>query len=654
MFLATGKGRRPKLPSVKLTRGLAIRLLLLKKDGGKSYDETACFFGQLFPDAEIGQLRYILSKTDQDVKQLSDNISRESFAAEALHLEVIGPFMRKADPTSKDLIGGKHACSYVSPSRGLLKDLTGLRQREGGTFKDMCQWWEQLTGRTIDERTMYQVQRNVMKKALKLASSAHRPKGQEEYQQFLTSDAFPVSSFSSAESSASNIFASASTSSDSTELETQPSPLVRKLAAGAVQLAASQRRVEELLQELSVVKHKLSIMEETSRSYFSEMQTLAAEKANADAMADKFSCELLKAQQKCIESSGALQEAERRLQYYKKQGHLKKLKRREETIKQRDIQLQTAARHVCKQQKHNKITSQKLRALQLSHAGLKRRLALVQRRYRRELEQKAPKAEVIVEPDTPVLRLKDENGHFTTEAKICVMALVVEQEIPAHRCGTIIQTVARHLFGARVPDSDLPSQRSALRFADLGHVVSKSHVADVLANSDHWDLHTDGTSRSGKKYVGQQVTTQDGSFSMGFTAVASEDTTTLVDISIQMVEELADLYPQGQAQENFIGMLRGLSAVMTDRASVMKSFGRTLEAQRQQLLQTDEGLEFLHCNAHFLLGLGTQCKKALANDEKEKGLRLGRDGQPGFHTYKTSESSAYRYFVLLFTDATGF
>ena len=152
--------------------------------------------------------------------------------------------------TSKDLIGGQHACSYVSPSHGFLKDLTGLRHR-GGTFKAMCLWWEQLTGRTIDEGTMYQVQRKPMK-AAKRAFNAHRPKGQEEYQQFSTLDAFPGSSSSSAESSASNVSTSAPTSSDSTIMETQPLPLVHKFAAGAVQLAANKERVEELFQELSV------------------------------------------------------------------------------------------------------------------------------------------------------------------------------------------------------------------------------------------------------------------------------------------------------------------------------------------------------------------------------------------------------------------
>ena len=62
------------------------------------------------------------------------------------------------------------------------------------------------------------------------------------------------------------------------------------------------------------------------------------------------------------------------------------------------------------------------------------------------MEAKAPIVEVSVEADPPVLKLKDKNGHFTTESKICVMAIVGEQEVHAHRCGTVIQTVARHLF----------------------------------------------------------------------------------------------------------------------------------------------------------------------------------------------------------------
>ena len=119
-------------------------------------------------------------------------------------------------------------------------------------------------------------------------------------------------------------------------------------------------------------------------------------------------------------------------------------------------------------------------------------------------------------------------------------------------------------------------------------MISKSHVAETLINSEHWDLHTDGTSRSGLKYVCQQVTTEGGSLSIGFIPVATEDTSTLVDISIHMLEELSDLYPEDEAEQNFVRVLLGLSGVMTDRASAMKSFGKSLQEERRVLLQTDD------------------------------------------------------------------
>ena len=227
------------------------------------------------------------------------------------------------------------------------------------------------------------------------------------------------------------------------------------------------------------------------------------------------------------------------------------------------------------------------------------------------------------------------------------MTLGGECEVPADRCGAIIRSVVHHICRARVPDADLPSQRSALRFADQGHVIEKAHVAETLLQCDHWDLHSDGTSRSGKKYVGQQITVKGNSLSTGFTPVATEDTSTLVDISVQLLEELSDIFPAEKAQQNFIQMLQSLSGTMTDRASVMKSFRRERQKEKQTLLQTDEDLQFLHCDAHFLLGFGAERKKLLAAREKESGERLGRDRLPKFNThYKGSESSAFRYFLF--------
>ena len=98
-----------------------------------------------------------------------------------------------------------------------------------------------------------------------------------------------------------------------------------------------------------------------------------------------------------------------------------------------------------------------------------------------------------------------------------------------------------------------------------------------------------------------------------------------------------DIYSEEEAQENFCRMLQQLSGVMSDRASVMKSFNKALDEERKMLLQSEEGLQFLHCNAHFLLGLSTESEKILAQNEKDSGERLGRDRLPKFHSFLDSQ-----------------
>ncbi|KAK7095511.1 hypothetical protein V1264_006907 [Littorina saxatilis] len=245
-----------------------------------------------------------------------------------------------------------------------------------------------------------------------------------------------------------------------------------------------------------------------------------------------------------------------------------------------------------------------------------------------------------------VVRLKDEKGNFLHEAKVCVMALVGECEVPATRCGEVIRTVVWHILNARVPETDLPSQRSALRFSDQAHVITKAHVMDVLMEQDNYDLHIDGTSRSGNKYISQSVNTPEGTLSLGYTPLAREDTSSLLEVTIQMLEEVSDLSASGEeAQEKFLQLLSGLSTVMSDRAAVMKSYGRALEEERRLLLDTEDGMNFLHCNAHFLLGLASEIKKTLAEEDKTRP-----EIPPGFR--RAGECLVYR-FIRLACDCLG-
>ena len=138
-----------------------------------------------------------------------------------------------------------------------------------------------------------------------------------------------------------------------------------------------------------------------------------------------------------------------------------------------------------------------------------------------------------------------------------------------------------------------------------------------------------------------QMTVDGKIVSTGFTSLGTETTTTLVDVTINLLYELSDLYPEDQTNETFRRLLKGLSAVMSDHASDMKSFGRAPDEKRHQILQTDEELQLLYCNAHFLVGLGTACHMVLhMKMEKEGGRCLGRDRLTKFLFHKNSSKSA--------------
>jgi len=82
------------------------------------------------------------------------------------------------------------------------------------------------------------------------------------------------------------------------------------------------------------------------------------------------------------------------------------------------------------------------------------------------------------------------------------------------------------------------SASTAVNMVDRAHVLSKYQVAEQIMASECWDLHGDGTSRDGKKVFGHQITLDSGkTLSNGFVPVAVEDSATLLDNAIAMMED---------------------------------------------------------------------------------------------------------------------
>ncbi|XP_064622531.1 uncharacterized protein LOC135484780 [Lineus longissimus] len=284
-------------------------------------------------------------------------------------------------------------------------------------------------------------------------------------------------------------------------------------------------------------------------------------------------------------------------------------------------------------------------------------------------ERKALKAELVTleaellhyrSPDSFQTR-EDVNNRFTDELELCAMELSGECEVASARVRKVIQCVSKWLHGQNIKDGDLPSASTVCNFVDRAHVLAKLQVAEECSESKCWDLHSDGTSRDHNKIIGKQITLESGQTrSVGFTPVAVEDSASLLDNVIAMIDELSELYSDCSKNEKdtvFRNFLEKMFAVMSDRCSVNKAFNRQLSEYKTNFLGNEVDTHFLFCNAHFLLGLSTAVEAKLKDIEKDLvaalGHGLGRDANPKFRTFKNASGSAACRFVRLTCDVLG-
>ena len=74
--------------------------------------------------------------------------------------------------------------------------------------------------------------------------------------------------------------------------------------------------------------------------------------------------------------------------------------------------------------------------------------------------------------------------------------------------------------------------------------------------------------------------------------MSTEDTQTLLAIACNLFQGLADIY-ENDAEQHYKTMLAKRVGLMSDRASVMKSFDRQFDDQIGKVLNTEESLQFL-------------------------------------------------------------
>ncbi|GFS25408.1 hypothetical protein ElyMa_001686900 [Elysia marginata] len=201
--------------------------------------------------------------------------------------------------------------------------------------------------------------------------------------------------------------------------------------------------------------------------------------------------------------------------------------------------------------------------------------------------------------------------------------------IAASKCSEVIQIVSKNMFGRTL---DLPHRTTADLIVEEARALAKLHVAECLKESSNATLHSDGTSRQKKKFVGQQLTLDDGRLlSVGFKEVATEDAQTLLETTADMLEELSELYNE-EKDNLFLQFISKITSTMSDRAqSVMKSFSQKFGEMRNLVVGENVRTTFvLQCSFFIrsIIMLPRSFERGGGEIIKHTGSALGCDKSP--------------------------
>ena len=668
-LVPAGKGRPMKLPQdLQPTNRVFLQLGLLERRHSVPEQRLHSFACILLPSVKFGEggalkVRTVIRRVFQEAAGIAaDGLERFLDTSRDV-TRVGGNYCGDVGLTADVLRGETIPALDTGIKNGLVLELEFHRKKTGVKDVVFQEWLLQLSPQLRDlQLNTQQIHRKVQalvkrhKDKQKTGGQPHISLLEQTFQDFVLST-----------NMGQRACGTSKTSEETTPLTVTPSTT----SAGSCQcqecgtmltdlrmLKAENQKFQCKIEELQREEELMKVQLETLKSCVSHKQTeidelkATLEKSNSDLRKEKDLSKTL--QDKLDEkkkNSAALARNANNVERQKENmvsthEQLKsvssKLKATEQKLLETEADLQTKETKLESQRRQTYRQRQKEATLNLKALALEA-----------EVKKLADECEASFKP----VVLRQEKG-YTPAVQACVIELI-GHEVAAERVGSVMKSVLSHLgILPNVQISDLPSKSTCLRFADIGHVLSKLQIQEEL-KKQLFDLHVDGTSKDHRKLVGHQVTLESGrQMALGFTSVDREDTTTLITITMNLMQEIASIGSESKedAEDILKDIFRHMVATMTDRAATMKSFGRSLKGLKMEVLADDAGLDFLFCNAHFLLGMATGTTQGLEKFEKTEGFKgkLGRDADPCFLMFKkTSKDPAAVRLIRMACDVLG-
>ena len=262
--------------------------------------------------------------------------------------------------------------------------------------------------------------------------------------------------------------------------------------------------------------------------------------------------------------------------------------------------------------------------------------------------------------------LKGKGKGFVASVYECYMKLAA-CDVSSKYMSIIVASVLSIVGKMSITEKDLPKATKCKEFAGHANVAASLQVAESLENAEFATLHSDGTTRDGKKVVDYEVTGKDGdTLTAGLIEVSAGDAETQLEGLKFIVKKLASLQQSTDITKQSKTLISKIKTTMGDQAATQKSFNEKLQKYRESILPDvveqwatlDGGtqaeilrMNHFFCNLHALIGCATYCDDVLKELEKTwrgDNVKLGVEGLKEFqdahgtYTWKHPDSATQR------------
>lgn len=141
----------------------------------------------------------------------------------------------------------------------------------------------------------------------------------------------------------------------------------------------------------------------------------------------------------------------------------------------------------------------------------------------------------------------------------------------------VIRSVASNLFNTSL--DRLPSTILLVNMAVEMKQIAKMRAVEAIQQDPTSTLHTDATTKFGRKFTGYQVTTKEASFSLEIFKMDVRSTQRTLDVMLDLPSDVGTVCKAGDVMDDaHAKIIANVKNTMSDRGSVEKSFNSLFDS----------------------------------------------------------------------------